>query len=579
MEKLGLKASMLLGTIVLLLLLAACSSSDGNDVEKQTNNNTSVKENQENDTNGNNEPKEPAEPLGKYETPIQLTTVQGVTDGIEFKQGESMENNVWIRSYAEELGIELSHDWVVNQEQYDQKLNVSIVSGDLPDFFEVDARQFQTLVEGDMLYDLTDVYDEYISDFARNAMEANNGIALEVSTYQDRLMAIPNMRAGGGTTSATMLWIRTDWLENLGLSEPKTMDDLIDIITAFVKDDPDGDQKDDTFGLNMNKEIYNGFSGLEGFFNGFHAYPYNQENTMWIKGKDGKLAYAGIQPEMKDALKVLQELFEMGAIDPEFAVYDAGKSAENVLNNKTGVFFGRFSNPAWPLRNFKEQNPQGELKPFMLVSADGQPAKSIVPNPAPNKFYVVSKDAEHPEAVIKLLNFFYEKVYSENAELDKFQNVVEGDKTYYVHNYAPIKGGIVDENQNAHRAVVKALESGDTSKLSDKELGYYQSIMKYRDGDPTQYFRERIFGPESAFAVLSEYEQNDLFALNQYTGPPTPVMAEKGSTLKDLELQTITQIIMGEPLDQFDQFVEQWKQLGGDTMTKEVNDWYELKGK
>ena len=33
------------------------------------------------------------------------------------------------------------------------------------------------------------------------------------------------------------------------------------------------------------------------------------------------------------------------------------------------------------------------------------------------------------------------------------------------------------------------------------------------------------------------------------------------------------QIITGEkPLDYFDEFVEQWKKLGGDTLTQEVQD-------
>ena len=33
-------------------------------------------------------------------------------------------------------------------------------------------------------------------------------------------------------------------------------------------------------------------------------------------------------------------------------------------------------------------------------------------------------------------------------------------------------------------------------------------------------------------------------------------------------------IILGEPIDAFDKFVEDWKKLGGDQMTQEVNDWY-----
>ncbi|WP_281426305.1 hypothetical protein [Paenibacillus agaridevorans] len=39
------------------------------------------------------------------------------------------------------LGVKLNHQWVVNTDQSTEKLNISIVSGNLPDFFSVNATQ------------------------------------------------------------------------------------------------------------------------------------------------------------------------------------------------------------------------------------------------------------------------------------------------------------------------------------------------------------------------------------------------------------------------------------------------------
>ena len=47
--------------------------------------------------------------------------------------------------------------------------------------------------------------------------------------------------------------IRKDWLENLGLEEPKTIDEFYNVLKAFTKDDPDGNGKDDTYGLVASK--------------------------------------------------------------------------------------------------------------------------------------------------------------------------------------------------------------------------------------------------------------------------------------------------------------------------------------
>src|SRR5690606_13412446 len=124
----------------------------------------------------------------------------------------------------------------------------------------------------------TDVFRDYALDYVR---ESYNEVAIEAATFKGKLMGIP--ANGGNLDTAPLLWIRTDWLKKLGLSEPKTMDDLLNIIERFVKDDPDGNNKADTFGLTVNKDIFGSIGGLEGFFNGFGAYAYNKETTMWLE--------------------------------------------------------------------------------------------------------------------------------------------------------------------------------------------------------------------------------------------------------------------------------------------------------
>ncbi|MFS0778212.1 hypothetical protein ABC255_19705 [Neobacillus sp. 3P2-tot-E-2] len=44
-----------------------------------------------------------------------------------------------------------------------------------------------------------------------------------------------------------------------------------------------------------------------------------------------------------------------------------------------------------------------------------------------------------------------------------------------------------------------------------------------------------------------------------------------------MELEMVTKIILGESIGEFDKFVENWKKLGGDDITKEVNEWNDSK--
>ncbi len=52
----------------------------------------------------------------------------------------------------------------------------------------------------------------------------------------------------------------------------------------------------------------------------------------------------------------------------------------------------------------------------------------------------------------------------------------------------------------------------------------------------------------------------------------TDTMVKKMTPMNDLEKDVFTRIIMNKaPISEFDSFVNQWKSMGGDDITKEVN--------
>lgn len=51
------------------------------------------------------------------------------------------------------------------------------------------------------------------------------------------------------------MWIRQDWLDNLGLEVPRTWDELAAVAEAFVTQDPDGNGEDDTIGILLDLAI------------------------------------------------------------------------------------------------------------------------------------------------------------------------------------------------------------------------------------------------------------------------------------------------------------------------------------
>ena len=60
-----------------------------------------------------------------------------------------------------------------------------------------------------------------------------------------------------------------------------------------------------------------------------------------------------------------------------------------------------------------------------------------------------------------------------------------------------------------------------------------------------------------------------------YYPATTTTMSMNWSSLEDLENQMLLKIIMGEEnIDAFDDFVKSWNSMGGEQITREVNDAY-----
>ncbi len=508
-------------------------------------------------------PEATADPLGKYDPPITVTAARPLDDNVTFKEGESLEKNIWISTYADDLGINLSYTWIAPKAQYEERANVSIMSNQLPDIIQVNATQLQRMAENDQIADLTGVYNQYASDLTKSIISAEGDTVMESSSYNGKIVALP--KTGSSLGSTQVLWVRSDWLDKLGLSAPKTMDDVLAIAKAFTENDPDGDGKNDTYGLGINKDLYGYFAGLEGFFNGYHAYP-----KQWVE-KDGQLVYGSVQPEAKAALQALQDMFNNGEIDPEFGTKDASKLAQDANAGKVGMFYGFFWNAGsgW-LQDGKVANPDLEWTPYAIVSADDQPALVQVPF-AVDTYWVVSKDAQHPEAAIKMMNLMYEKIFGATAEPSVYS--VDADNNT-IFEYPLIYGEPPDKNMVAQQKVVAALDSSDPSQLNNEEKGYYDNILLFQGGDLNQWGTNKMFGKDGSLSVINGYEESKNYLENAFFGAVTPTMAEKNVTLDKLQLETFTEIIMGGDISKFDDFTQSWGTLGGDQITQEVNDWY-----
>ncbi|WP_223829327.1 extracellular solute-binding protein [Paenibacillus arenilitoris] len=545
------KFSLLLLSVLALSATAACS---GSEAGKET------ADAEETGTATGNVPADGAKsggPLGKYDPPITLRTTLTDKAKDSLDAGDTLENNVWTRGYERELGIKVTYDWIVEGSNAGEKMNLTLASGDLPDILAVNQAQYKQLLEAGQLADLTEVYEQHASDLVKQfyAMGADG---LQPTKQDGKLYGLTYY--SGSYDTSPMLWIRTDWMKQLNLDPPQTMDDVIAIAKAFTEQDPDRNGENDTYGLALNKGLTSGGDiNPTGFMNGYHAYP-----GVWLEDESGALAYGSIQPEMRTALAKLRELYAGGYIDPEFGTKDLSKSAETVMAGRIGLFFGYMTSP-FAVSGMMKDGSEADWLPYPIPSADDKPAL-VQNNIDYGEIFAVRKDYEHPEALIQLMNFQVEKSYGESSKS-------EAAASYFgKEGFAPVRLLQPNKNIGIYNHVVDALEVNDPSGLNIEETSYYDGIQSYRGGDRSAWWFERIFGPDSSQSIIQHYIDNDLIKLNEFVHPSTDTMTAKGATLGKLELETFVKIIYGQdPIEAFDQFVKNWKALGGDQMTKEVN--------
>ncbi|WP_159886039.1 extracellular solute-binding protein [Paenibacillus puerhi] len=503
-----------------------------------------------------------ADLMAKYEQPVDITAWRYTESSYKYENGDTIEDNIYTKAYLNDLGIKLKYNWTVPIEQFEQKMNVSIASGDLPDVMWLTNKQLTDLTDNDMLYDLTDLFEKHASPVAKEILQQDKK-AFDTAKIGGRLMAIP--KTASAVDGLQILHVRTDWLKKLNLPEPKTMQDVVNIAKAFVTQDPDGNNKADTIGIGFTKSfLTDNHFGAAGFFAGFHAYP-----QKWVKDASGKLVYGSVQPETKKGLQLLQEMYKEGLIDQEFGVKDRAKVTESVVGGKLGMFYGGMSSPGAVIQDNVTNDPNAEWKAFSIVSADEVKAAPMGKVPV-QLYYAVSKKSKHPEAIIKMLNFSMQG-FAPGAGADTGFGFSPSGIPVYLYNFIGPEPAM--KNLNAHRNLLKALKANDPAGLTSEEKSYYDKIVDYRSGNRANWGQDRIFGTPSSFDVIDQYVKDDNYLLDSFYGGSTPTMVEKMASLKQMEEVAFTKIIMGQSLDTFDKFVDDWKKLGGQQITKEVNEW------
>lgn len=496
--------------------------------------------------------------LEPYEEPITLSMIYEVDVGVTFPEGDDIMNNVVTRKYAEMLNINYDLSWQVDAGSYTTQLNAAIGSNaELPDMFMLNKQQIYQLGSAGQLTDMLPYYEEYASEGLKSVLGFNNNEGIESGMVDGALYGLPLTNDVGD--GASLVFIRKDWLDALNLEVPSTVSELIEVAEAFVANNMSG--RSSTMGISMANDL--GFT-LDVIANAYGAYP-----DLWLEDENGQLVYGSIQPEMRDALLALQDLYSRGLIHKEFAAQDITRLGGYVAQGRLGILIGPFwYNNLYISSNFKA-DPDAE---WVVINNLALNKGDTVASRAWNTTYrwlAVSADCEHPEAVVKTMNLWYEMWQGSLA--DWFWGLQMTDEYYSIDMkyYSPIFFDPPLKNCGVGLHLREAFETGDTSKLNPEEINAY---TKMKDPATQAGYKASYLTWYGSFKLLNETYET--FVYDKYRGPQDVMFSAMESMVDELETDTFVRIIMGEDISLFDAFVEQWHDEGGDYLTMMVNQWY-----
>jgi multiple sugar transport system substrate-binding protein len=129
---------------------------------------------------------------------------------------------------------------------FETKLNAAAAAHKLPDVVIDDGSQLGSFKSQGIITEVDR------SKIAGNS-QVSDGAWKSVLDDQGKTYGVPF------SAQASVLLVRSDWLKKVGLPAPKTWDELEKVAKAFTTQDPDGNGKNDTYGLDVPGSTQRGY--------------------------------------------------------------------------------------------------------------------------------------------------------------------------------------------------------------------------------------------------------------------------------------------------------------------------------
>lgn len=530
-------------TLAMALSLTACggstteSSSSAGDASSETSSETSsaASETESSAAESGQTSTEVTETIS-YWTPLHSNAAQVLTTWNDNEVFQEMERQTGVH-------VDFIHPPVGQElEQY----NLMVASRNLPDIISYNYPAGADSAIDENIYRPLDDLMEYCPNM-QAIIDSNDEIRKQMTTNNGHIWGwgqfnLPENQGDEGQYSVSP-WagpaVRADWLEQLGMDVPETIDDWHTMLVAF-RDEMGADVPLilPKTGRSGNSMFVSAFGVGAGFYQ-----------------VDGTVKYGPIEPGFKEYLTLMNQWYNEGLLDPDFAATssDTNFYSEYLTTGRAGSIVETYQDIV-PLYNSLFTEGEGEIVavPYPVLNEGdeihlGSNSPIVESGDGRRDYLTTAVSEDRLEAVCR----WRDNWYTEESTM-LFNYGIEG-RSYNMVDGKPVFTDLIADNPDG--------------------LDYAVASWKYKlFCGPYIYNAFAMPEPqvEASWASISTWlSNNDRAEEMPPSSVPSDVADEYSSIMTEVNTyldQMVLSFIMGmEPLDNFDAFVQEMKDLGIET--------------
>ena len=306
------------------------------------------------------------------------------------------------KAWQEQTGVTVEFQHPASGQEKEQ-FNLIVADGSLPDIMEWQwVKQYpggpEKAIKDGVIIPLNDIFDQYCPNIKKYLAE-NPEVDKMIKTDDGNYFAFPFIRGEDKLCYTVGGFIRQDWLDELGLEVPTTVDEWHEVLTAFKE--KKGAEAPLCFDwTNFKDSNPIAFAFKVGTANG----------TQFILDDEGKVAFAPAQEGYKEYLMTLNQWYEEGLIDRDIATLNGDQVTAKMTSDKAGASVGwAASRMQLFMTSAQQTNPEYTLvaTPTPTTEKGATPEYGYVENQFPDVAAAITSSCKNVELAAKFLDYGY----------------------------------------------------------------------------------------------------------------------------------------------------------------------------